>query len=332
MAAPTGDYDSYTAIGNREDLLDRIYNISPVAVPFINMIGTSKAKAKLHEWQTDSLAAAVTTNAQIEGDDVSGSTSAPTTRVQNYCQISRKDIVISETQEIVDKAGRESEVNYQMLKRTRELMRDIESTVTANQGYVSGSTTLARKTRSLESFIVTNANRNGVSTTVQGASTGASTPGAGATIGSNGATDANTVRNITEAFLKDVIQQVYAAGSEDVSTIMCGPKNKINISQFTGRANTTVYVRDEEKIQGAASLYASDFGDLKVVPNRFQRERSVFVLDPAYVALAWLRRPKRDDLAKTGDAIKKYVISEYALECRNEAALGVIADLTTTVN
>jgi hypothetical protein len=331
MAAPTGDFSTYDATGNREDLLDKIYNISPINVPFTEMIGTSKAKAKLHEWQTDSLATAVTTNAQIEGDDVSGSTSAATTRVQNYCQISRKDIVISETQEVVDKAGRESEVNYQMLKRTRELMRDIESTISQNQGFNSGGATTARKTRTLESFITSNSNRNNVSTTAQGATAGASTVGAGATIGSNAATDANTVRNITEAFLKDVVQQCFASGAEP-STIMCGPKNKINISQFTGRANTTVYVRNEEKIQGAASLYASDFGDLKVVPSRFQRERTVFVLDPEYCAMAWLRRPKRDDLAKTGDAIKKYVIAEYALEIRNEAALGVIADLTTTVN
>lgn len=331
MAAPTGDYSTYDAAGNREDLLDRIYNISPIKVPFTEMIGTSKAKAKLHEWQTDSLTAATTANAQIEGDDVAGTTSSPTTRIQNYCQISRKDIVISETQEVVDKAGRESEVNYQMLKRTRELMRDVESVIVSNQGFVSGSATLARKTRSLESFITTNSNRNNVSTTVQGASTGASTPGAGATIGSNAATDANTVRNITEAFLKDVVQQAYASGAEP-STVMSGPKNKMNISQFTGRANTTVYVREEEKIQGAASLYASDFGDLKVVPNRFQRERTVFVLDPEYCALAWLRRPKRKDLAVTGDATKKFVICEYALEIRNEAAIGVIADLTTTVN
>src|SRR3546814_5816842 len=152
MALATGGFTTYTAVGDREDLTDIIYNISPTDTPFMTSIGRGKAKAVLHELQTDSLAAASTSNAQLEGDDVAGSTSAPTTRVHNYCQISRKDVVITGTQEVVDKAGRDSEMAYQPAKRGKELKRDMESTLLANQGEVAGdSTTADRKSTRLNS-------------------------------------------------------------------------------------------------------------------------------------------------------------------------------------
>ncbi len=62
-------YQTYTAIGQREDLSDVIYNISPTDTPFMSSIGKTKATAILHEWQTDSLAAASLSNAAVEGAD-----------------------------------------------------------------------------------------------------------------------------------------------------------------------------------------------------------------------------------------------------------------------
>jgi hypothetical protein len=82
-------------------------------------------------------------------------------------------------------------------------------------------------------------------------------------------------------------------------------------------------------ILGAASIYISDFGDLKVVPNRVQRDRTAFVLDPEYWAVAYLRSFDRFALGKTGDGVTNVILSEYTLENRNQAASGVIADLTT---
>src|SRR5581483_7365091 len=118
MTIQTNAFSTYGAVGNREDLTNVIYNISPTATPFMSAIGKSKAKAVLHEWQTDSLASASTTNAQLEGDVVAGSSASATTRLKNYCQISSKDVVVTGTQDAVDKAGRDSEVAYQMTKRS----------------------------------------------------------------------------------------------------------------------------------------------------------------------------------------------------------------------
>ncbi|MGQ9370413.1 DUF5309 domain-containing protein [Azospirillum sp. ST 5-10] len=313
MAAVTGSFKTYDAVGNREDLTDVIYNISPADTPFMSAVGKGKAKAVLHEWQTDSLAAVNTGNAVVEANTVTGSTSAPTTRAQNYCQISEKDVVVSGTQEAVDKAGRKDEMAYQMAKRSKELKRDMEAIVTGPQGQVAGDQSTPRKTRALESWLQTNDNR--------------ATNGAQATAATAAPTD-GTQRAFTETILKDVIQKCYASGGNP-SLIMVGPVNKQKVSDFTGRASARQNV-SAKTIMAAASLYASDFGDLRVVPNRFQRERSAFVLDPEYAKISYLRPFKRTPLAKTGDAERAMLNVEWCLEMSNEAAHGVAADLTTS--
>ena len=316
MALVTGGFTTYTAKGNREDLTDVIYNISPSDTPFISAVAKTKASAVFHEWQTDSLAAASTSNAQLEGDIIAGSTSAPTSRVGNYCQILRKDVVVTGSQIAANSAGRANEMAYQMAKRSKEIKRDLEATITGNQGYTAGDSTTARTLRSLESWLTTNASRG--------------TGGASATAATAAATDATagSMRAFTETILKPVIQSVYTAGGEP-EILMVGPVNKQRVSDFTGRANSRQNIA-MDRIQGAASLYASDFGDLKVIPNRFQRERSAFVLQPDMAAIAYYRPFTQFELAKTGDADRRALVVEATLEMRNEAAHGVCADLTTT--
>ena len=322
MAKETNAFASYDAIGNREDLTDVIYDISPTETPFITSIGKTKAKAVLHEWQTDSLAAASTSNAQLEGDVVTGTASTPTTRLQNTCQISRKDVVVTGTQEAVDKAGRDSEMRYQTAKRGKELLRDMESIVAGNQGAVTGNTTTARKLRSLESWLTTNTNRN----------TGATgTAGADSTGQTDAAQDASATRDLTEALLKDTIQQTYASGGMTTGKefLMVGPYNKTVVSGFAGRTSARQNI-GAEKIQAAANLYASDFGDIKIVPSLFSRERSATLVCPEYAAVSYLRPISRKDLAVTGDSMRKFMQAEYTLEMRNEAAFGIVADVATS--
>jgi hypothetical protein len=316
MALVTGGFTTYTAKGNREDLSNVIYNISPADTPFMSAVGKNKASNVLHEWQTDSLASASTSNASLEGDAITGSTSSPTTRNVNYCQIFTKDVVVTGTQQAATSAGRSDELAYQLAKRSKEIKRDMEATITGNQGYVAGDSTTARKLRSLESWLTTNDSRG--------------TGGADATAATAAATDATAgnMRTFTETILKSVIQSVYTAGGEP-SLLMVGPVNKQRVSDFTGRASARQAV-SEAKILGAASLYASDFGDLKVIPNRFQRERSAFVLDPEYAAISYYRPFTTFELAKVGDAERRALIVECTLEMRNEAAHGIAADLTTT--
>jgi len=139
MTVQTNAFGTFAAIGNREDLTNVIYNISPTDTPFMSAIGKSKAKATKHEWQTDSLASASTTNAQIEGDVVVGTASTATVRLSNICQISSKDVVVTGTQEVVDKAGRDSELARQKVLKTISLKQDLETRIIGNYASVAES-------------------------------------------------------------------------------------------------------------------------------------------------------------------------------------------------
>ena len=326
MSQTANTFDTFNAKGIRESLSNVIYNISPEETPFMSNVGRENVKNTYFEWQTDSLAAASTTNAQIEGDDVSSfdSTSA-TTRIGNYTQISSKTVVISGTLESVDKAGRRSELAYQLAKRSAELKRDMESIMLTNQAAAAGSagvSTALRKTGSLLAFLKSNTDKGtGGADPVY-----TSSPNATRT----DATAAN-LRTFTETILKSVIQKVWAAGGSP-KILMVGPVNKQRVSGFAGIAQIRKEVvgNNPASIIGAADVYVAEVGNVNVVPNRFQRERDAFVLDPEYASVAFLRPFNTVELAKTGDAEKRMINVEWGLKVNTEAAHGLAADLTTT--
>ena len=316
MAIVANTFTRYSAVGIREDLSNVIYNISPEETPFISNIGRENVKNTYFEWQTDSLAAASASNAALEGDDV-GSFSAvnPTSRIGNYTQISTKNVIISGTLEALDKAGRRSELTYQLAKLGSELKRDMESALLANQSPVAGNTTTARRTAGLPAFIKTN--------------TSFGTGGAD-TAGIAARTD-GTQRAFTEALLKTVIAKVWESGGTP-KMLMVGSFNKQAASGFDGIATRfrDVPAGQQAQIVGAADVYVSDFGTVNIVPNRFQRARDAFVVDPQYASMAVLRPIQQMELAKTGDAEKRLMLVEYGLKVNNEAAHGIVADLTTS--
>ena len=314
MAQPTNTFDTYDSVGEREDLSDVIYSISPTDTPFLSSAAKTQATAVLHEWQTDSLAAAVTNNAVIEGDEATLDASTATTRLSNSSQIMDKTVVITGTQESVDKAGRASELAYQIAKKAKELKRDMEATITNNIAEVTGGSSTARKMGTLGSWVVTNDDM---------AADGASGAGAG-----NAAHTDGTQRAFTEAQLKSVIKSVWNAGG-DPSMIMCGPFNKQKLSGFTGNS-TRFDAGADATLYTSVDVYASDFGQLQVVPNRFSRDRDAWVLDMNYWGIAFLRDFSMHELSNTGDSEKRQLLVEATLESRNEAASGLIADLTTS--
>jgi hypothetical protein len=326
MSQTTNTFDTFNAKGIRESLSNVIYNISPEETPFMSNIGRESVKNTFYEWQTDSLAQASTTNAQIEGDDVSTyDSTAATVRLGNYTQVSRKTLILSGTLESVDKAGRRSELAYQLAKRSAELKRDMESIMLTNQAASGGSagvSTAIRRTGSLLAFLKTNTDKgsggNDPSYTTQPNAT---------------RTDALAAdqRTFTETILKSVIQKVWTSGGTP-KVLMVGPVNKQRVSGFQGIAEIRKDVpgRGPATIIGAADVYVSDFGAVSVIPNRFQRERDAFVLDPEYASVAYLRPFQTVELAKTGDAEKRMIVVEWGLKVNTEAAHGLAADLTTT--
>lgn len=318
MAVPTNTLLTFSAVGNREDLMNRIVNISPVDTPFTSMIEETTASGTFHEWQTDNLAAAAQ-NAQLQGDDVTFAAASPTTRVGNRTQISRKEVIVSGTQEAVDKAGRDGELVYQMAKRRKELKRDKEFVLCSNQAPVTGNSATAPQLRPLCGWITTNVDRG--ATGANGSAVAAATDG--------------TQRALTLAMINTGQQNAYTQGGEP-TYLMAGPKQRVAITAVLGGAATKFYAVEDKKMVNTVQAYEGDFGMLKVVTNRFVRggqtgaDREIFGLSPDLWGLAHLKGRKMVtlDIARTGDSEKGVVLSEYTLESRQEAGNFIIADLT----
>jgi hypothetical protein len=312
MALPTNTWSSFDVTGNREDLSDWIYNISPTETPGLSMFPRASAKSTLHEWQTDSLAAAAA-NAQLEGNDPARQSLTATTRLSNTMQISYKTPAVTGTQEAIVSAGRKSEMAYQVAKAALELKRDMENDIWANVAEVTGSTSAARKYGSWGSWITT--------------STSNGSGGSDGSAGNTARTD-GTQRAYTEALLTPVLQAVWDAGGNP-DCIVLGSFNKRTMSTFTG--NSTRYIDNNGKrLITSVETYESDWGAVTVMPNRFSRSRDVNIVEKDKAALAYLRTFRIQDLAKTGDSEHKQLVVEYALEMRNEAAHGAVWDLTTS--
>ena len=318
MAIASNTFLTYSAKGIREDLSNVIYNISPEETPFVSNIGKGTLANTNFDWQTDALAAAAA-NAQIEGDETSYDAVTATVRLQNYAQISRKSVIISGTEEKVNKAGRRSELAYQIAKKGSELKRDIEFSCLNGQAAVAGDSTTARTTASVQAFLKTNTNfgTNGADPTYTTVPTGTRTDG--------------TQRAFTETILKDVIQQVWTEGGSP-KVLMVGSFNKQAVSAFTGIAGQRFNVTGNKPstIIGAADIYVSDFGNVSVVANRFIRSRDALVLDPEYASIDYLRPMQTMDMAKTGDADKRLMLTEWGLRIHTEKAHGIAADLSTS--
>jgi len=297
MAIASNTFLTYDAKGIREDLSNVIYNISPEETPFVSNIGKGTLANTTFDWQTDALAAAAA-NAQLEGDETSYSAVTATVRLQNYAQISRKSVIISGTEEKVNKAGRRSELAYQIAKKGAELKRDIEFSCLNNQAAVAGDSTTARTTASVQAFLKTNSNK-----------AGDGTDPVYTTIPTDPRND-GTQRAFSETILKDVIQQVWTEGGTP-KMLMVGSFNKQAVSAFTGIAGQRFNVDGAKPstIVAAADIYVSDFGNVSVVANRFLRARDALVLDPEYASIDYLRPMQTMDMAKTGDADKRSMLT-----------------------
>ena len=324
---PTNLFDRYDGTkAVREDLANVIYNISPEDTVFMSSVGRETVKNTYFEWQTDAIAAAVTNNAVIEGDEATLDARAATNRVGNYTQISRKVVGVSGTVEAVDKAGMNSYLAYEMAKASAELKTDMEKSMLYNGVANGGSSSVARVTAGLPTWLKYNYNRAGAGTSLPDySSTNDGYP--------DTAWGSSTARTFSETILKDVIQQVWAAGG-DPKICMMGPHNKSVASTFTGIAQHRI----NQNNGGAGPLtaiatvdvYQSDFGKVSFVANRFQPEQYAFVVDPQYASVGYLRNFQTMELAKSGDSTKKMILVEWGLKVKSPKAHGIAVDLETS--
>lgn len=327
MAQVANTFSTYDAIGNREELMDVIFMISPEETPFLSLIGRKGVDSRHPEWQKDSLAVPDETNASVEGDDWTYDAVTPTERVGNYTQISDKKIIISRTQERVSKAGRRSELAREVRKKGVELRTDMEVIAMFNQASLVGNDSTARLSGGFRAWLETNTDLGGT-----GANGGFNSGTGVVDAATNG-----TQRAFTKTILDNLIESVYTSGGNP-TVLMVSPYVKRVFSTFMSDSNvaqfrTNMSGKKQGIITGAADIYISDFGEISVVPNRQMARhgatsaRNAFLITPDMVELGVLDPTKLEKPAKTGDAHKRVLITEWTLCVKNEEAHGVAADL-----
>lgn len=323
MAVVTNTFQTTSAVGNREELSDIVSRITPEDTPIYSMIGKDSGKSVHPEWEIDTLRAPAA-NAQLEGDEYSFNAITPPTRVGNYTQILRESWIISGTQQAVDNAGNVEKMAEKKLKAGIEVRKDVELAIVSNTASVAGAT---RVSGGLPSWLTTNVDRGAT-----GANGGYSS-GTGLTVAATNGTQ----RAFTKALTDTVMQEVYQAGgnarylvvSPYVKSVFVTFMSDTNVASFRYAAGGS----SKNTIVGTADIYEGPFGKVTVVPNRVMASsaavaRNAFFIDPEYLSWCWLR-PIREDgkVAKTGDAMKGVIIGEGTLKTKNEAALGVVADV-----
>lgn len=318
MPLPTNAATTYANVGIREDLSDIIYRVAPEETPFTNNIGRAKATATFHEWQTEDLAAAADDNAALEGDDATLDAANIPARIGNRTQISDKTAVVTGTNDAVNKAGRDTEMARQVMLKGMELARDIEKQMLSNKPSVAGAAGTPRQSAGMESWIVSNASR------------GSGGSGGGFSGGVVAAPTDGTQRAFTETLLKAGHLAAFNAGGKPNQLYMGGTQKQA-FSGFAGIAANRIDNggKSPVSIVGAADVYVGDFGRLTAIPHPYgMRARTVLGIDPSRVKKAILRPMRNWELSKSGDTTKRQMLEEYTLECANEKAHFVIADLT----
>ena len=318
MAQPAQTFDSYDSVGIREDLSNVIYNVSPEETPFYSKAKKTTAKNTLVEWQTDSLRASAD-NKHIEGDATSGQARSATTRLGSYTQIFKDAVIVADTDEGLDKAGRAKEVAYQTLKIAKEQKLDIERALFLNNARVAGNSTTPRELAGVPAWLITN--------TTFGANEGADATGDG--------TDARTDETTTllafsQARFDGVMQSIWEEGGKPDTVYLSAFQMNVALG-FTGNNNQRSSVQaGDEKVIKSLAVYVTPWGTVEFMPSRENRSRDVFIMQDNMWEVAVLRPTKNVALAKTGDNTTRQVVTELSLCAKNEKANGMIADNTTS--
>jgi len=318
MAQPSNTFDSYDAVGIREDLKDVIYNISPEETPFYTKCRKTTAKNTLVEWQTDSLRASAA-NAHIEGDATTADARSATTRLGNYSQIFKNAVVVPDTDDGLDKAGRAKEVAYQTLKIAKEQKLDIEKALFDNNARAAGNSTTARELAGVPSWLVTN-------TDFQSGNGGANPTGDG----TNARTDDGTPTAFSQTKFDTVMQSIWENGGNPDTVYLSAVQMNLALG-FTGNNNQRSQVQaGDERVVKSLAIYVTPWGTVQFMPSRENRSRDVFIMQDDMWEVAVLRPTKNVALAKTGDNTTRQVVTELTLCAKNEAANGAIVDCSTT--
>lgn len=322
MTVPTNLYQKASLKGNREDLIDKIFNTSPAETPLTSAMGRTTATTDFHEWQTDALASANAANKMIDGDDSTLDAQTATFRIGNHLQIFNGNVGVSRRANIVKKAGRAMEMKYLRGKKMLELKRNIEAMVVSpTQVAIAATTAIAGQSGGLGVQLVSNPLHNGAGATAAWTS-GAPTV----------AITAGTNRAFTKALLDTACQNIFTTSGQFAEMLVVSPAHKVLFSTFGSIAQNRVDVK-KGNVQGAvvagADIYMSDFGSISVVPHYLMAAGdTAYVLNTDYLDMAFLDGFVESPLGKTGDSEKILITADCCLAVRAPTAQAKITNLT----
>lgn len=314
MAQPTNTFDSYDYSNSiREDLSNIITNVDPDETPLYSKSSKGKATSTNTEWLTDALRASAN-NAHIEGDDTTAEARTAQTRVGNYTQIFKNAVVIPDTDEGLDNAGKGRAMAYEVMKVAKEQKLDIERALFLNNAKVAGNSTTARELGGLPTWLTTNISEGSGATSATGAGAAARTGG--------------TARALTQTIFDGVMESVWNSGGKPDTVYL--PSSQMNVVLgFTGSNNQRATIdASKTKVVNVTDVYMTPWGTVEFKMDREMGTDQMFVVQSDMIEIPHLRGMKNVALAKTGDNEKRQVTCELTLKVRNEKALGGIYDLS----
>ncbi len=335
MAAPANAYQRKDITHEAEDVRDIIYDVSPEETPFFTNAAQATADNTKHQWHEDTLDAPADPgtgggNSWVDGDQFAGQAITPPARLDNECQIQRKDFIVTRRARRLNKYGQRDELARQVVRKGRELKRDAETVLLYPQAKVADNGTLAPLLGGLPCWIADaqgagRADRGGTGTDPTG--DGSDAPGDG------------TLRALSEAGLLGVIDAVYKVSSEAPNILMLSVDGKQRYSNymFSSSARIATQYQDQGanprggvQAVGAVDTWVTNTAIVDVVPNRFQRDRDSFVYNNAWADVAYFDPMQTDAMAKTADTDDRMILHDMTLVVRNRATLGTFADIDTS--
>lgn len=341
-----------------EDFQRFIYMISPTITPAIVNFDVENAEDDITYWQINTLRASAG-NAYVDGaasDSAREGGRAPF-KLHSPCQIMREELRISRRARIVNGAGREDELGYQMALKGLALRLDMERQIVVGNSdaaaaggatgtpafpptaAVYGTTSVAPLTPCLNTCLYSNTYRATGAGTTDGAD--GALNGGGGTFGTwtTAATDASPDNQeaLAEETILSILESCYVAGGMP-SMLMCGTTMKTRISNYMFTSSARIASQQQDHgatpnggltVAGAVDVFKTDFGTLQIVPNREQRNQDIFILDTSMWAVRYLDSFRREALGKDGDSYRELMTVDWALTARNEAASGGIFDINS---
>lgn len=284
-------------------------------------------------------------------------------RVGTYCQISRKEVVVTRRAEKANTAGRRSELGRIRARRALELRRDMEMIALSNQPARPGQSMSdsgtydvadAPWTAGVPAWI--GASRAGTqsgtgryntfSEATENPSDDPVLNGGGGVYGipttacDETSPGAPTLGPLQEINLLSIHATVHEQGGKP--TVCMVPftfKQKISQYLFSD-PNARVMAQNQDHggnpgsvmVQGAVDYYQTDYGKIQMVPNRWMRPTDVLLLDYSKWAIGIHDGLKREKIGKRKDAYEEMMLIDWCLICRHEGANGIIRDVDITAD